>query len=87
MKKLLLMILPLLFLTGCEEYNYDYFDTVYKYNKAVILLQNGDVIEVDVLKWADYDGEQIQVTAKDGTVYLTSSFNCTLIKEPVNETK
>lgn len=67
-------------LTGCG--NVDVIDTVYTYNKAIINLGNGEVIEVDVKSWRDYeDGEQLQITATDGTVYLVSSFNCTLIKE------
>lgn len=67
-------------LTGCG--NVDVIDTVYTYNKAIINLGNGEVIEADVKSWRDYeDGEQLQITATDGTVYLVSSFNCALIKE------
>lgn len=66
-------------LMGCG--NKDMWDTNYTFNKAIIYLQNGDVVEVEVKKWADYDGEQLQIESTDGTVYLTSSYNCTLIKE------
>lgn len=80
MKKVFLLFLSMMVLTGCG--NKDLFDTNYTYNKAIINLQNGETIEVDIKQWTDYDdGEQIQVIAKDGTVYLTSSYNCTLIKE------
>lgn len=80
MKKVFLLFLSMMVLTGCG--NKDLFDTNYTYNKAVINLQNGETIEVDIKQWTDYDdGEQIQIIAKDGTVYLTSSYNCTLIKE------
>lgn len=65
-------------LTGCNK---DIFDTNYKYDKAIINLSEDEVIEVDVKQWKDYDGEQIQIIAQDGTIYLTSSFNCTLIRE------
>lgn len=66
-------------LTGCG--NRQLIDMNYKFNKAIIQLQNGEVVEVEVRSWNDYDGEQLQVTSTDGTVYLTSSYNCTLIKE------
>ena len=66
--------------TGCG--NVDMVDTVYTYDKAIIDLGNGKVIEVDVKSWRDYeDGEQLQITAEDGTVYLTSANRCTLIRE------
>lgn len=62
---------------GCS--NKDYIDTVRTYDKAIIQLANGDVVETKIKAWRDYDGEQLQVTAEDGTVYLTSSFRCDLI--------
>lgn len=81
-RKLMLIfvsIVMILGLVGCG--NQAVFDTTYTFNKALISLPNGDVIEVEIDEWCDYDGEQLQVKAKDGTVYLTSSFNCILIKE------
>jgi hypothetical protein len=83
MKKigLILLIATLLtLLIGCG--NYDTFDTVYEYDRAIIQLANGEVIEVEVASWSDYEGEQIQITTPDGTVYLTSSLRCDLIKDP-----
>lgn len=79
MKKIFLTVALLLMfcLTGC---NYDLVDTTFTYDKAIIDLKNGNIVEVDVKQWKDYDGEQIQIVSKDGTIYLTSSFNCTLIK-------
>ena len=79
MKKIFLTValLLMLCLTGC---NYDMIDTTFTYDKAIIDLNNGNIVEVDVKQWKDYDGEQIQIVSKDGTIYLTSSFNCTLIK-------
>lgn len=81
MKKIIAIILAVLMLVsfaGCG--NYDLVDTVYSYDKAILELANGEVIEVDVKKWSDYEGEQIQIIAEDGTVYLTSSLRCDLIK-------
>jgi len=63
-----------------SAYNKSWFDTQYTFDKAIIDLHT-EVITVDVKSWTDYeDGEQLQIIAKDGTVYLTSSYNCTLIK-------
>lgn len=81
MKKLFiaLSVLFILVLSGCG--NEQMFDTNWRFNKAIIKLGD-EVITVDVQMWRDYeDGEQLQITAKDGTVYLTSSYNCTLIYE------
>lgn len=63
-------------------WNYDWFDTEYGFNKAIIGLPDGTHMEIDVAQWRDFeDGEQIQIKDKDGNVYLASSFNCVLIKE------
>lgn len=63
---------------GCG--NKDYFDTVRTYDRAIILLPNGEVVDTKIKAWRDYeDGEQLQITAEDGTVYLTNSFRCDLI--------
>lgn len=72
------MVLTAAMLTGC---NYDMVDTVYTYNYGIIQLQNGEVIEGKVDSWTDYDdGEQLQVKI-NGVIYLTNSYNCTLIKK------
>ena len=77
---ILLIVALLSVLVGCG--NYDTFDTVYEYDRAIIQLANGEVIEVEIASWCDYEGEQIQITTPDGTVYLTSSLRCDLIKDP-----
>lgn len=67
-------------LTGCG--NKDMWDNNYTYDRAIIVLPNGEVVDVEVKQWRDYeDGDQLQIIAKDGTVYLTSTLNCTLINE------
>lgn len=53
-------------------------DMKYKYEKAIINLE-GEKLEIDIDTWSDYDGEQLQIIAKDGTVYLVSSFNTILV--------
>ena len=81
-KKILVAGLLVTILTtfaGCG--NKAIIDTKYTFNKAIIDVGN-EVIAIEVENWKDYeDGEQLQIVAKDGTVYLTSSFNCTLIEE------
>lgn len=82
-KKVLVAILAtttILGLTGCG--NKDLFDTNYTYDRAIIGLPNGESVEVEIKQWKDYeDGEQLQIISKDGTVYLTSTLNCTLIND------
>ena len=81
-KKLLAVLLTTAFMSsvaGCG--NRDWFDTNFTYNKAIIDLQDGTSITVDVKQWRDYEGEQLQIISRDGKTYLVSTFNCTLIKE------
>lgn len=75
----LLMIAVCFSLCSCG--NYDTWDTVYTYNKAIISLADGSVITGRVQNWRDYeDGDQIQVKM-DGKIYLVHSTNITLIAE------
>lgn len=68
----------LLLLTGC---NYDMVDTKYSFDRAVIQLPNGEVIDGKVESWRDFeDGDQLQVKI-DGNTYLVHSNNCVLIDE------
>lgn len=83
MKKKLLIIgtaLCIGALAGCG--NQTFIDTNYTYDRAIIKLANDEVIEVEVKEWRDYeDGEQLQIITPDGTVYLTSSTRCDLIRD------
>ena len=61
--------------------NKDMFDTVYTFNRAMIELPNGEVVEGKIDRWTDYtDGDQIQITI-DGTIYLVHSSKCVLIND------
>lgn len=63
---------------GC---NRQFIDTTYAYDKAIISLPNGKVVEGVVQSWRDYtDGDQLQVRI-DGKTYLVHSMNCVLIAE------
>lgn len=65
--------------SGCG--NKQLFDTTYTFDKAIISLPDGTVIEGDVDSWKDYeDGDQIQVKI-DGKAYLVHSTNIALIAE------
>lgn len=77
-KKIVILSALMIFaLTGCNK---TMIDTNFKYDKAIIKLANDEVVEVEIKSWCDYEGEQIQIVSKDGTVYLTNSFRCDLIK-------
>jgi ribosomal protein S4E len=39
----------------------------------------GEILEVSVYKWKDYEGDAVQITDSDGNVYLTSCNNVILI--------
>ena len=83
MKKIIavfLLILALISLISCG--NKDMFDTVYTFDYAIVSFPDGSTKTIEIEKWTDYeDGEQLQITAEDGTVYLVSSYNCILVKE------
>lgn len=87
MKKTLSIILAVLVVVccvgfvGCSAYNKQIVDLNYHFDRAIIQLANGEVVECKVKSWSDYDGEQIQIVSEDGTVYLTSSFRCDLIND------
>lgn len=81
MKKLItlaLIVVMILTFVGCNK---TLIDTTYAFDKAIISLPDGQIIEGTVEGWTDYeDGDQIQVKI-DGTIYLVHSENIVLIKE------
>lgn len=82
MKKFIAMALAgtmsLCMLTGCNK---QVIDLNYNFNKAIISMPNGDIIEGKVDSWNDYeDGDQIQVKI-NGNTYLVHSSNVVLINE------
>lgn len=82
MKKIITIIcgvIMLLCLSGCG--NKTIFDTTYTFDKAIIYLPDGKIIEGEVQEWNDYDdGDQIQVKIDDIT-YLVHASNVVLINE------
>jgi hypothetical protein len=81
MKKILVAILILtLFVVTLSGCNKQVFDTTYKFDRAIICLPNGDIVDGKIDSWTDYeDGDQIQVKV-DGVTYLVHSSNVVLIK-------
>lgn len=66
-------------LVGCG--NKTLVDTTYSFERAILILPNGEVIEGKVQTWTDYeDCDQIQVKI-DGETYLVHSSNIVLISE------
>lgn len=84
MKKVLAIVLVivllvgLLVLVGCNK---QVVDLTYSYERAILVLPNGEVIEGKVTSWTDFeDGDQIQVKI-DGKTYLVHSSNIVLISD------
>ena len=77
---LALVIALIVGLTACG--NQMLLDTVYTFDTAIIKMPDGEVLTVEIEKWSDYeDGDQLQIIAKDGTVYLVHSTNCVLMRK------
>lgn len=77
MKKLLVLGIMLIILTGCNK---KVFDFEYTFDYAECYL-NGEYQKYEIEQWTDYEGEQIQIKTKDGNNYLVSSNYCRLVKE------
>lgn len=75
-----LVVSLLLTLASCG--NKQIFDTTYKFDYALVQFPDGTCEKIEIKTWTDYeDGEQIQITSKDGTTYLVNSVNCILVSE------
>ena len=78
-KKLLITVFCLSFITlsGCG--NKDIFGTTFTFKYAKIRLVDGRIVEGEVKQWAKYDKQDsIRVTFENGEVYYTHSSNVTL---------
>ena len=72
----LVLVLGVMVLAGCNK---QMVDLTYSYERAILVLPNGEVIEGKVTSWTDFeDGDQIQVRI-DGKTYLVHSSNIVLI--------
>lgn len=86
MKKIIAVfsVVALLAMTmaGC---NYQLIDTTYSYDRAIVQLPDGTIVEGEVDSWKDYEGDQIQVVI-DKTTYLVHSTDVVLIAGGEEET-
>lgn len=82
MKKIALIIFLVIILVSCTGcYNKQLFDVTYHYDRAIVYLPNGEIVEGRVSSWADFDdGDSIQVKI-DGKMYLTHISNVCLIDD------
>ena len=61
--------------------NRSLIDTKYRFDRAIIRLPNGEVVDGKVTSWLDYDdSDAVQVTI-DGKTYLTHYTNVCLIDD------
>ena len=81
MKKLTALALTLILLLTLTACNKQMVDLTYSYERAILSLPNGEVVEGKVSSWTDFeDGDQIQVRI-DGKTYLVHSSNIVLISD------
>lgn len=74
---ILLVLVMMAMLSACG--NKDMFDTVYTFDRAIIHLPNGGIVEGKVDSWRDYkDADQLQIKV-DGIVYLVHSSDAVLV--------
>ena len=81
MKKILAIALVLILMLTFTACNKQMVDLTYSYERAILSLPNGEIIEGKVSSWTDFeDGDQIQVRI-DGKTYLVHSSNIVLISD------
>ena len=85
MKKIALIIFLAIILvscTGCD--NKQLFDTTCHYDRAIVYLPNGEIVEGRVSSWTSWtsfgDGGAVQIKI-DGKTYLTHICNVCLIDD------
>lgn len=71
---LLLIVVLVLTLSAC---NYNVFDFEYTFTNAYVKI-NETWVDLEIVKWGDYEGEQIQLILTDGTAIVVHSLNCIL---------
>lgn len=78
---LIALVVFFVILTQLTSCNRAMVDFTYEFDRAVISLPNGYMIEGNVEKWIDFDGSDMIQVKIDGTWYLTHSSNVVLISE------
>ena len=79
---IIFLVIILISCTGC--YNKQPFDTTHDYDRAIVYLPNGEIVEGRVSSWTSWtsfgDGGAVQITI-DGKTYLTHICNVCLIDD------
>ena len=81
MKKLAIIVSSIILAVSLVACNKQVVDLTYSYERAIISLPNGEIVEGKVQSWTDFeDGDQIQVKI-DGVTYLVHASQIVLISE------
>lgn len=72
--------------SNLKEFNYDVIDTEYGFNKAIIIKDETCTI-LPITEWSDYEGEQLQITIKNGPTMVTAAYDTILINDINSKTK
>ena len=80
MKKIICVLLVLVMTLTLVACNRQIFDVTYEFDRAIIELPNGEIIEGSITSWRDFEGDQIQVKI-DGKTYLVHSSDIVMIAE------
>ena len=85
MKKIALIIFLAIILVSCTGcYNKQPIDTTHDYDRAIVYLPNGEIVEGRVSSWTSWtsfgDGGAVQIKI-DGKTYLTHICNVCLIDD------
>lgn len=78
MKITVLALVFAILTAGC---NMQVFDFKLKFTKAMVRWPDGKVETLDVRKWCDYEGDQLQIVTPDGKTYVFHSMNVVLMSE------
>lgn len=84
MKRNYLFLIPIailmyFILAACG--NRQLIDTTYKFDRAIIKLPNGEVVEGKVQSWDDYDNSDTVQVKIDGVTYYVHMLNAALIDD------
>ena len=81
MKKLAIIVSSIILAVSLAACNKQVVDLTYFYERAIISLPNGEIVEGKVQSWTDFkNGDQIQVKI-DGVTYLLHASQVVLISE------
>lgn len=81
MKKLAIIVSSIILAMSLAACNKQVVDLTYSYERAIISLPNGEIVEGKVQSWTDFeDGDQIQVKI-NGVTYLLHASQIVLISE------